>query len=168
MNKICHFSVCKVALLLLVSFSIYPAVAGELYKWVDERGNVTYQSSPPPENAAKVEKSKITTGIDDAVVKTETVEAVDKNVKPVTFYSKQECPSCEDVREYFELNGIPYEEIDLTDNKAEEEELVKKLGYSSVPTFGIGEKYISGFEKNLLKKILVSEGYTFPKEEKNE
>ncbi|MFW2439090.1 MAG: glutaredoxin family protein [Arenicellales bacterium] len=168
MNNLNHLSVCKIALLLLVSFSFYPAAAGELYKWVDEKGNVTYQSSPPPENAAKVEKSKISTGVDDAVDKTETVKTADKDVKPVVFYSKQECPSCGDVREYFALNGIPYEEIDLTDNKTEEEELEKKLGYSSVPTFGVGGKYISGFEKSLLKKILISEGYTFPKEEKNE
>ncbi len=168
MKKISCFAACKAALLLLVSFSIFPAEADELYKWVDDRGKVTYQGSPPPENAARVERSNITTGNRAAFERAEAVKPATKNVEPVIFYSKMDCSSCKTARLYFEENDIPFEEINLSENKAEEEKLEKKLGYSGTPTFAIGDKYVSGFEKGMLKKILTNEGYEFPPEEKKE
>ena len=153
-------------LLLLASFSIFPAVAGELYKWVDDNGNVTYQSSPPPADAAKVETSKISTG--NAPDKESSVQPAAKKVETLTFYSKSECSSCEAARNFFEKNGIPFEEVNLSENKTKAEKLKKELGFSSVPTFAVGGKYVSGFEANMLKEILTNEGYVFPKPEEYE
>ena len=55
----------NVALVILVSSFTQPLAAEELYKWVDERGRVTYQSSPPPESAVKVDKSILSNEIAD-------------------------------------------------------------------------------------------------------
>ncbi|MBI3574182.1 MAG: DUF4124 domain-containing protein [Gammaproteobacteria bacterium] len=35
------------------------AQAEKVYKWVDEQGNVTYQSAPPPTGSGQVEKKDI-------------------------------------------------------------------------------------------------------------
>ena len=37
-----------------------------LYKWVDERGRVTYQNTPPPEDAASVERPAISATVNEA------------------------------------------------------------------------------------------------------
>ncbi len=161
MKKTNRFAIYNASLLMLISFSIFPATADELYKWIDKSGKVTYQSSPPPEDAAKVEKSKISTGNNDAA----TEKSAEKELGPIIFYSRPECSSCKTARDYFEKNGLPFEEIDLSANEAELEKLEKKMGYSNVPSFEIGSRYVSGFEKDMLKNILVKEGYNFPPEE---
>jgi glutaredoxin-like protein NrdH len=163
-KKINSFAACNATLLLLVSFSIFPALAGDLYRWVDNQGNVTYQSSPPPGDAAKVEKSSIRTGNDDAPNVEEAVQPEEKNLEPVTLYSKPECSSCDAAREFFEENEIPFNEIDLSESSTEADELEKKLGYSSAPVIGIGEKYVGGFEPGMLKNLLTNEGYDLPAE----
>ncbi|GBE08531.1 glutaredoxin [bacterium BMS3Bbin11] len=164
MKKINRFTTCYTALLLLFSFAIFPAVADELYKWVDNKGNVTYQSSPPPGTAKKVERPNISTGNSAASDQVEAAQHEEKDLKPVKFYYKPECSSCEEARAYFDENTVPFVEIDLSENEAEAEKLEKKLGVISVPIFGIGDKYVSGFEKNMLNKLLVNEGYDLPAE----
>jgi len=163
-KKINRFTTCYTALLLLLSIVTFPAVADELYKWVDNKGKVTYQSTPPPDTAKKVERSEIRTRNYAASDQVETAEPEEKDLKPIKFYYKPECSSCEEALAYFDENSIPFDEIDLSENKDEEEELEKKLGVISVPIFGIGDKYISGFEKNMLNELLVNEGYDLPAE----
>jgi hypothetical protein len=53
MKTILPLSIC---LLLLLPGA---ASAVKLYKWVDKDGNVTYQESPPPADAGKVEEKNI-------------------------------------------------------------------------------------------------------------
>ncbi|HEC26539.1 MAG TPA: glutaredoxin family protein [Gammaproteobacteria bacterium] len=168
MKKINRFTACKAALLLLFSFAIFPAVADELYKWVDSKGNVTYQSSPPPGTAIKVERPNISTGNSAASDQVEVAQHEEKDLKPIKFYSKPKCPTCEEARAYFDENVVPFVEIDLSENEAEAEELEKKLGVISVPIFRIGDKYVSGFEMNMLNKLLTNEGYDLPAEQNND
>ncbi len=47
------------ALLLMMGIHAPLTHAVKLYKWVDERGNVTYQDRPPPANASEVEEKDI-------------------------------------------------------------------------------------------------------------
>jgi len=167
-KKINRFTTCYTTLLLLLSFATFPAAADELYKWVDSKGNVTYQSSPPPDTAKKVERPKISTDNSAASDQVEAAQPDEKELKPIQFYSKLECSSCEEARAYFDENSIPFDEIDLSENKAEAEELENKLGVISVPIFGIGDRYVSGFERNMLNKLLVNEGYDLPAEKLND
>ena len=153
----------NVALVLLVSTFTQPLAAEELYKWVDQRGRVTYQSSPPPEDAAKVEKSILGNDIADDLTDEGGAE-----VLPIKFYSKPECPICDDARTYFEETGIPTAEVDITENTAEAERMKKQFGHNDVPTVLVGSKSITGFQKNMLDKILKDAGYDIQTEDVNQ
>lgn len=65
MNKY-RFYIQNAIILFLCSAFVLPAAADQMYKWVDERGRVTYQSSPPPDDAAEVERPAISTTANDA------------------------------------------------------------------------------------------------------
>ncbi len=163
MNKIIQVAGCGVVFLAMSGLLVLPAAADQLYKWVDSQGNVTYQSSPPPDSAAKIEKSKIKTG--NNAVKDETADAGKKEVKTIILYSKPDCETCKEASDYFAANAIPFEEIDLSENTDAAAELKEKLGFENLPTFSINDKFITGFEKSMMKKILVNEGYSLPKDE---
>ncbi|MCK5359148.1 MAG: DUF4124 domain-containing protein, partial [Gammaproteobacteria bacterium] len=58
--KVMHrFLIQNITFLLFISLFSLNANAEQLYKWVDEKGKVTYQSDPPPESAVDVEESNI-------------------------------------------------------------------------------------------------------------
>jgi hypothetical protein len=46
-----RFLLLNIALLIFVSTSLMAVDEPQLYKWVDEKGKVTYQSGPPPVGA---------------------------------------------------------------------------------------------------------------------
>ena len=153
----------NVALVLLVSSFTQPLAAEELYKWVDETGRVTYQSSPPPESAVKVDKSILSNDIADDLTDDSGAE-----VLPIKFYTKPECPICDDARTYFEENGIATAEVDITENTLEAERMEKQFGHNNVPTVLVGSKSITGFQKNMLDKILKNAGYDIQMEDENQ
>jgi len=51
----------KFLLIVLVTYLLYPdtALPVKVYKWVDEKGNITYLDRPPPEENGQVEKKEI-------------------------------------------------------------------------------------------------------------
>ena len=153
----------NIALLVLISAFTQPLAADELYKWVDERGRVTYQSSPPPESAVKVDKSILSNDIAEDLADESGAE-----VLPIKFYTKPECPICYDARIYFEENGIATSEVDITENTVEAERMEKQFGHNNVPTVLVGSKSITGFQKNMLDKILKNDGYDIQMEDENQ
>ena len=145
----------NIVLLVLISTFSQPVVAEGLYKWVDKEGNVTYQSSPPPEGAAEVEKSEISigTGEDEA----ETTEVFETD--PIKFYTKPECPTCDQARTYFEEMEIPFEEVDISEDTAAAVKMERNFGHNNVPTMKVGNKSVTGYEKGTMGKILKGAGY---------
>lgn len=152
-----NFTVQIFFLVLTVSF-LRVATAGELYKWVNEEGRVTYQGSPPPENATGVEKTEIKSPAPDIL------EEDKAEIAPILFYSSSDCKICDDARSYFQDLGVSFEEVSLTENEDKVKELDEKIGYSDAPILKIGEKYITGFNKKLVSNILKKEGYEVPEE----
>ena len=154
----------NIALLVLISAFTQPLAADELYKWVDERGKVTYQSSPPPDGAAKVEKSEINLG----AVEEEAESAAAFETDPIKFYTEPECSACDDARTYLEEKEVPFEEVDISENTVEAEKMERNFGHNNVPTMKVGNKSITGFQQQMLDSILRSSGYNIPVEEQAE
>ena len=158
------FFTLKVALLVLFGSLAQSVAAEELYKWVDKNGRVTYQSSPPPDGAARVEKSEINLGA--AEEEAEPVAAFETD--PVKFYTKPECSACDDARTYLEEKEIPFEEVDISENTVEAEKMERNFGHNNVPTMKVGNKSITGFQQQVLDNILKSSGYNIAVEEQAE
>ena len=150
------------AAILIIPFFSQIVTAEELYRWVDKHGNVTYQSSPPPEDAAEVEKTSLT---GDVVEETEDEAA---ETLPIKYYTKPDCSACDDARAYFEENEIATVEVDIIDNTGEAEKMEKQLGHNDVPTILIGNKSITGFQKQMMDRILKSACYALPEEAETE
>ena len=174
MKKTCSFYIYNLAVLFIGTAFLLPAAAEGLYKWVDESGRVTYQSSPPPENAASVERSTISATVNEEpdqetateeAGETEATEATaEEEAVAITFFSNPECTTCEDVRAYFEEFEIAYEEIDISENTDMAEEMKELHGHNTVPTIVVGNKSITGGSVNDLQTLLKNSGFEVPSE----
>lgn len=156
------YNVPAITCLVLIASFAYPAAADQLYKWVDDQGRVTYQSMPPPENAAEVVKTKIgTEGTGDSETAAEQTFETD----PIKFYTTPVCATCDLARTYFEEMEIPFEEIDIAEDEALAAKMQKNFGHNNVPTIKVGNKSVTGYEQNTMAKILRDAGYNIPGEE---
>jgi glutaredoxin len=164
------FSSSIISVVLFSSLFSQAANSDGMYKWVDSNGNVTYQSTPPPGTATKVEKPEILVNSPEKVLtedekKTEAEKKASESELPkIIFYSKPECSSCDDARNYFADASVDVEEIDISDNSEEASKLKEKLGHNNVPTIVVGNKSITGFQKGTLDQILRTTGFDIPLE----
>ncbi|MBM4392108.1 MAG: glutaredoxin 3 [Deltaproteobacteria bacterium] len=68
-------------------------------------------------------------------------------MKTVTLYSTDWCPYCKAAKSFLAQKGVPYEEIDLTDDDAGREALVARAnGRRTVPQMFVGEVHIGGYD----------------------
>lgn len=66
-------------------------------------------------------------------------------MKPVKLYSKDPCPYCVRAKNFFEQKGIPFEEIDMTNDMDALNALKEKTGWKTVPMIFIGDELIGGY-----------------------
>ncbi|HCI14968.1 MAG TPA: glutaredoxin family protein [Gallionellaceae bacterium] len=124
--------------LLAVSLS---AQAGELYRWVDEKGKVHYGDAPPP--VVDVEKKKFSGNVSDSDLPYATRRA--QQNFPVTLYVADNCTDvCRQARELLTRRGIPFAEKNLV-TKDEIDAFKAASGGDNVPALGVGKSYIHGF-----------------------
>ncbi|MBI2583520.1 MAG: glutathione S-transferase N-terminal domain-containing protein [Candidatus Aenigmarchaeota archaeon] len=72
----------------------------------------------------------------------------------VNVYSTTWCPWCKKAKEYLKENEIPFKDINVENDSAAAEEMVKKSGQSGVPVIDIDGKIIIGFDKEAIRKAL--------------
>jgi glutaredoxin len=139
--------------LLVVAALSFALVAGaqaaKLYKWVDKDGNVTYQSTPPPDHPA--EEKDFNTG---------PSAATDTAPRPaVVLYIAPKCSACDLARAYLDKRKVPYTLKNADSDLAVQEELKNKSGGLSVPTIIVGDKVMRGYVESLLEGELDAAGY---------
>lgn len=143
---------------LLASFVATPALAGKLYKWVDERGNISYQDRPPPAGQGRVEEKNVRDGSGAASAEPGVAEAAAK--APVTLYMIPKCSPCEAARAYLKKRKVPFAEVNVSEkNPQGQEAMRKKVGELSVPTITVGGKVMQGYVESLLSGELDQAGY---------
>ena len=146
---------------LVTTLAIAPAYAEKLYKWVDERGNVSYQDRPPPEGIGRVEEKTLRVGRGGVSGNPTLAEAAARS--PVTFYMVPKCSSCDMARAYLKQRGVPFSEINVSEKHPQaQQDMVKKIGQLSVPTITVGSKVMQGFVESLLAGELDQAGYPKP------
>lgn len=144
--------------LLTASLAAAPAGAAKLYKWVDERGNVTYLDRPPPNAEGKVEEKNFRERPGSDSGDPAAAEAARKS--PVTLYTVPGCSSCAAAREHLKQRRVPFQEIDVSEKNLEAQvEMKKKVGDLAVPTITVGSKTMKGYIDSLLDGELNAAGY---------
>ena len=131
----------KKALLVALAFAALPLGAAQLYKWVDEKGNVEWRDTPPPANAKNVE----TRNMGGNTIETSTMPySVAQAVKkfPVTLWTFPDCVPCSDARSHLVRRQVPYTERNV---QRDPEALKKITGTTEAPVLLVGTKPLKGF-----------------------
>lgn len=128
--------------------------SAEIYKWVDEKGNVHFGDSPTKgDNAQKIEVDVISYEF----VEVEDIQFYQPDPKEtkrakVEMFSAAWCGYCKKARQYFNEKKIPFVEYDIEKNSAANKRF-KSLGGQGVPVILVGKKKMSGFSASRFESI---------------
>jgi len=76
----------------------------------------------------------------------------------VKVYSTPTCPYCHMAKQFLTENKIPFEDINVAEDRRAAIEMIKKSGQMSVPVLDIDGTIIVGFDKEAIKKALNLQG----------
>jgi glutaredoxin 3 len=62
-------------------------------------------------------------------------------------YTTKTCPYCIAAKNLLTRLSLPYEEIDLTENRPLREEVSRKTGWKTVPMIFFREEFVGGYEE---------------------
>jgi len=141
-------------LLAIVAFSQYSVA--EIYKWVDEDGNVHFTDTPPKNKKTQKVTVKINSYQSVAVIppKDDSSDSRKEPVrsKKVIMYSAEWCGVCRKAKKYFSEKRIAYKEIDIDKDKAGRIEF-DKLNARGVPVIFVGKIRLNGFSPKHFEKV---------------
>ncbi|MEE8388470.1 MAG: glutaredoxin family protein [Acidiferrobacterales bacterium] len=142
--------------LLLSVVMTMPAHAEQLFKIIDEHGNVTYQKAPPS-SGGSIERRDIYGGEDPA----DEVIARDRAAlnHPVTLYAIKKCKPCDNARAQLQKREIPFEEKDPTSDAKLYKAFTELIYGTTVPAITVGENVITAYSKESLEQALDAAGY---------
>ena len=147
----------KITFLILICFAC--TAQAQLYRWVDEKGNVHYTDQQPPPNAKKVEEKRFTESV---VASDKLPYGVQQAVKkfPVTLYTGDCGEVCRVAKEYLVKRGIPFTERLPGKNPADLEQFKKITKESFIPLLLVGQRpSLKGFNEDEWASALDQAGY---------
>ena len=74
--------------------------------------------------------------------------------KEVKVYSTLTCPWCKKAKQFLDANGIAYQDLNVAQDRAARDEMVKKSSQTSVPVIIIDGEIVVGFNEPVLKTKL--------------
>jgi glutaredoxin len=147
----------KSPLLLTLVLALTPilATAAQLYRWVDEKGNIEWRDTPPPPNAKKVEQRNLGANtIETSTLPYSVQQAVKKF--PVTLWAFDCGDPCNRARAHLQKRGVPHVER----NAQKEPDALKSVtGTLEVPVLLVGSKQLKGYLESDWDAALDSAGY---------
>lgn len=144
--------VCTAVAMVLAAGSLS---AAQLYRWVDEKGNVEWRDTPPPSTAKKVERRTLTGNTIDTSGLPYSVQQAMKN-HPVTLWAYDCGEPCTDARNHLARRGIPYTE---RNSQKDLEGLKKATGGIQVPVLIVGSVQHKGYLDTTWDAALDAAGY---------
>jgi len=72
----------------------------------------------------------------------------------VIVFTTPTCSFCRAVKQYFREKGIRFKEVDLTRDPAAARDVVRRTKQQGVPVIYIGNKYVVGFDRPKINKLL--------------
>ena len=74
--------------------------------------------------------------------------------KKVVIYTTPTCHFCHMAKDYFQANGIKYEEYDVAASMEKRKEMMEKSGQLGVPVIIIDDQVVVGYDKSKLAQLL--------------
>ncbi len=72
----------------------------------------------------------------------------------IKVYSTPTCPWCVRAKAYLKENGIPFTDVDVSQDLASAREMVKISGQMGVPVLSINGNVVVGFDKKRIDELL--------------
>ena len=72
----------------------------------------------------------------------------------VKVYSTPTCPFCTMVKNYLKQNEVSYEDIDVSKDREQAMDMIKKSGQRGVPVIDFDGEIIVGFDKKKLAELI--------------
>jgi glutaredoxin len=132
-----------------------PIVAGELFKWVDDQGNVHYGDKPPENASLKRIEGNISSYGSVSVepfVAAPGKASAQAGARKVVMYSTSWCGFCKKAARHFRKNKIPFSEYDIEKSARAANEF-EKLRARGVPVILIGKQRMNGFDAATFDRI---------------
>jgi len=144
-----------------------PKGDGKLYKWVDEKGKISYQDSPPPKNVRVLNSDVLKdskTGVEQVKElsrATEPQPILDGSV-PVKVYTADNCKPCQSVVLFLTQKQVPFIELDIRSDRKARDRISKLSKQMTVPSLFIGARIIQGDSRPVITRALEEAGYLEP------
>jgi glutaredoxin len=122
----------------------------QIYRYVDENGQVVY-SSEKPADIEKAEKVMIRNNS----VSTPAISD-DYETKDVVIYTATWCGVCKSAKSFFEKQGIAYNEYDI-EKSAQGKRDYKRMRGRGVPIILVGEQRMNGFDPARFQRLYSAE-----------
>ncbi|MGZ5127288.1 MAG: DUF4124 domain-containing protein [Burkholderiales bacterium] len=94
---------------LAVALASAPLAAAQLYRWVDDKGNVEWRDTPPPTTAKNVEQRNLPSNTIQTSTLPYSMQQAIKNF-PVTLWAFDCGDPCVKARGHLARRGVPYTE----------------------------------------------------------
>lgn len=130
-------------------------LAAQLYRWVDDKGNVEYRDTPPPSSAKKVEQRSVGASRVEPSALPFSVQQAVRNF-PVTLWNAPCGGPCDQARAHLARRGVPYTE---KDPQADVEAFKKLTGGIDVPVLYVGSTVVKGYLESEWDAALDVAGY---------
>lgn len=153
----------KNAFIIMLLLAMQPALAGDLYRWVDSTGHVHYGEAPPNDARQLQEKTFGTPA--SAVTGDDALSFEMRRAKqrfPVTLYVADNCKEpCQQARDFLNKRHIPFSEKRLT-TQDEIDAFKRESGGDITPTLSVGSEWLKGFLARNWQDELDAAGYPKP------
>ena len=143
------------AIMILCISGVAISDSYQVYKWVDENGQVHFGDEPS--EISDVEKVTVEVNVTSYERVTIDPDISDDDVGSgqsgkVVMYSTSWCGYCKKARQYFRANAIPFTEHDIEKDKSAKKKY-DALGGRGVPLILVGKKRMSGFSESSFNRI---------------
>lgn len=102
-------------------------------------------------------KNWIAAKLNPPVVSGDFSSSVEPTGKSVVMFSSSTCPFCKAARDFFELEGISYQD-NVIDRDSAAKAQYEKLGLNTVPIIFTKKHRIRGFEKENMNRLFRDDG----------
>ena len=72
----------------------------------------------------------------------------------IKVYSTPYCPYCVTLKEFLKQHNFKFEDVDVSQDKQAQEEMIKRSGQMGVPVVDIDGEIVVGFDKEKICKLL--------------
>jgi len=146
----------SLAVLIFLPFTLF----ADMYKWIDENGNVHYTDSPPPGKKVKKLDLKINSITGPGVVSTigkQSPQSPAAGTAKVKLYTTTWCGYCKRAKAYLQARGTSFQEIDV-ETSAQGQREFQALGGRGVPVILVGNQRMDGYSEGTLAGMLKQAG----------